>query len=331
MEVLHEDIIGTGPYAEEVRNALSVGRTSDDIQTGTLAFAQRLEKETAAGRYIPGGIPVHAKYGMGLYTGRDTRIASNAIGRVVQKAFTQFYAKPEAMFGSTPAWRQLTAKYEARLVAMGYDSSGRTAWRAPAAQGEVSDMFFKIGAHTSGEFFVQNISPFFPAWREVTDTWLLKILARIGGGHRGIGGAYLLNRGRVLLDGMTHMGLIEEGPDGRRRMNIPLLSPAIGALYSAIAPGDQEYDFNFSFSSMFGLLPFPDIDAENWTEQLRVRCSPASAASTASAHRPWPTGSWTAPGPAGRRTLPTSWPSTASVTSAATGRRRGPASRSSPA
>ena len=176
---LHEDIIGTGPFAEEVRNALSVGRTSDDIQTGTLAFAQRLEKETAAGRYIPGGIPVHAKYGMGLYTGRDTRIASNAIGRVVQKAFTQFYAKPEAMFGASPRG---AVDREVRGAAGSHGLRLERAHRmaSAAAQGEVSDMFFKIGAHTSGEFFVQNISPFFPAWREVTDTWLLKILAKSG-------------------------------------------------------------------------------------------------------------------------------------------------------
>ena len=266
---LHTDLVGSGEFAEDMGRLLGGGKLSDGTQAGTLAFSNKMKAEVAAGRWIPGVTEVHAKYGQGLYAGRTTQVARSKVGDAVQAAFRQFYGRPEAAMGRVPAFRQLATKYQRRLVNMGYDSERAHRIASAAAQEDVASMFFKIGAHTSGEYMVQNLSPFFPAYREVTSTWLLKLPQRISGGNWPVGAAYLTQRGRVLLDGLTEMGVIEEGPDGRKRIHIPFLSPALGSLVSAVMPGSQDYgDYDFSFTSMFGLLPVPGLDAKTWTEAL---------------------------------------------------------------
>lgn len=265
---IQKDMVGTGDFSTEMRRLLAGGRLTDGTEAGTIALANRIENEVKNGRYFfgAGGGTVHAKYGQGL-----TMVGEQAARSFPTKArdwlFSSFYQTPEEVLGRIPAWRQLSTKYYKELIAQKYPEELAHAIASTSAQREVADLFFKIGAHTSGEFMVRNLSPFFPAWREVTDTWLIKLPERIGGGGRlgrVVGYPYLLNRARLLMDVAKQVGIVETGPDGRLR--IP--TGPVGQVMSALIPGDTEYEFNLSFSSLFGILPAPSLDGGTWAEQV---------------------------------------------------------------
>jgi len=261
---LNEDLVGTGDYSESVR-ALLLGATGPDGEAvGSVALANRLKLNAQTGRWYPGVHDVHGKYAVGLDS--VARPDVNALTRLNDAMFKKLYGWPEKRLGRLPAYRQMAQQDFERLVAMGYPEETAHAIARASSMRKTSDIFFKIGAHTSGEWMMKNISPFFPAWREVTDTWLLRIPQRLGGGSRIIGTAYMARRANLLFDALTHFGVITTGPDGKHRLGLPFLNP----LVQFLLPGDEEVNVTASVDSLFGVIPFPSLDPGKWTDQINA-------------------------------------------------------------
>ena len=259
---INEDLIGTGDYADSVRALLRGGVGPDGEAVGSVALANRLKLNAQTGKWFPGVHDVHGKYAAGLDV--VARPTQSVVTRFNDWMFRAFYGWPEKKLGRLPAYRQLAQRNFERLTAMGYPEKTAHEIARASAMRETSRLFFRIGAHTSGEWAMRNISPFFPAWREVTNTWLMRIPERLGGGSRILGTAYMLRRADLMYNVMTHMGIIQKGPDGKLRIGLPFLNP----LVNAIMPGDEEFNVSASFDSLFGILPFPSLDADSWRDQV---------------------------------------------------------------
>ena len=247
-----DDLIGDGPDALLVREAILSGKikVGDDVlAVGTREFGDWLKEAQAAGRWRSRVDRVRAGYTEALVTDP----AATIFGRSRDWFFRWVYAKPEIFLARAPLYRQLGVRFYKKYKAIGYGETAAYKTAQAEAARRTSDYMFKIGAHTSGEFAMRNLSPFFPAWRELAATWISRVPQSLGGGNRLLGGVFLLRRADIFAEVMKDVGVIQVNEEGQYIIPVPFL----GSIMQAIT-GNEDFEVEIPVSSLFGLLPFPD-------------------------------------------------------------------------
>src|SRR3972149_6668963 len=84
------------------------------------------------------------------------------------------------------------------------------------------------GPRPSREWFLKNINPFFPAYRELASTWLHRIPMRVGEGIWGVGALALTRRADIWLDFFTNLGIIQKDARGKLIVPIPGIDSLVG-------------------------------------------------------------------------------------------------------
>lgn len=254
-----DQYMGTGPGADKVREAIRAGRITgpkgEVFKIGTSDSNDELARMYRTKEWTPGTRYINATDTMLMQPGVDVAKLLSGKGIRGGKGIRELYFKwiyswPDKKLSRMPMWTQAFEKEFARLKNIGY-SDILAARRAKfvAAQ-NVSNHMFRLGVHTSGENFLHNISPFFPAWRELSTTWLSKIPQRLGGGSRLLGGVFLSKRADLFINAGFQSGILEYDQDGKLLVDLGFTK--------------------FKLSTLAGILPVPSLDEGlNFVERVR--------------------------------------------------------------
>ncbi len=272
--------IGTGPGAEYLRVAMQRGAVvvgGETYRAGTVEFAGLLNKMYQEGDWVPGATQLARA--SGDYLPHARVVGAQFWHDFRDGVFGVIYSKPDLALARSPVWRQMAAREYRNLLRRGYnpDTALRLA-RSSAARG-VSDLMFTIGAKTTGEHFLRNLMPFFPAYREIADTWGLRVPLRLGSGLGtgvtawGLGSITLARRADVWLQAFESTGIIQRDQNG-----VPVVPiPGWGAITQLFTGQKADFSGQFDVKSLAGLFPAPtdlftkDEQGEylSWHERLR--------------------------------------------------------------
>jgi hypothetical protein len=244
-------LIGTGEGADLVRTAIKRGEVNIDgknYRVGTSDFAEKLQDMAESGRWQPGTQYMNRSAGDYLPLQRETGLT-----QFRDRLFSTFYSAPDLALSRSPMYRQMATREFKNLLGRGYSADkARRLAQARAARG-TADMMFTIGAKTSGEYFLKNINPFFPAYRELATTWLKRVPLRIGEGHWGLGAAALVRRADIWTDFFKDLGVLQQDEQGKSFVPLPFFAPLV-RLVTGI---DAEFNVKTGVESFAGILPMP--------------------------------------------------------------------------
>jgi hypothetical protein len=269
-------VIGDGPGARKIRDAILSGRMPIDgkdvnllpavnrnrktgramTEDGNL-FADEMARMRESGEWKPQiyQFPRH----WGDYLPPDKQELGNILKWASDRLFEFSYARPDAYFGRSPLYRQMAAREFSRLKKLGWDDDrAKAAAEIYGARG-VADILFTIGANTSADHFIRSASPFFPAWKELAETWLVKIPSDLGGGgFTGwmVSAPALVNRFDAWTDFFKDTGILYNDA-GNWRVKMGFMTPMIKAF-----TGLDVDTASTSLESLGGVLPLPTIDVD---------------------------------------------------------------------
>lgn len=243
---------------------------TDDVQL----IGEQLLKWFEAKTFKPEALQIARRANDYIPMGETLKRGS--LSDVTDFLFATFYAKPDLLVGRLPLARQIASREFRRLRKLGWSIGGATQAARVYAARQTADMLFTIGVNTSADHFLRAIMPFFPAWKELSITWLAKIPARLGGG-----GAYgwlfgmptLVRRTQAMLDLLVESGLVYH--DGTSwRIKFGWLKPVVKLL-----TGREMDSVTISAESLFSLLPAPSFEPGEpfWKGMLPSLGAPAGA------------------------------------------------------
>jgi hypothetical protein len=175
-------------------------------------------------------------------------------------SFRTFYGSPDKVLGRQPLARQVASREYSRLINLGFDEESAKIGAQVHAARQTADMLFTIGASSSGDMWLKSTMPFFPAWKELAETWLYKVPQALGGGGRIgwlAGAPALAARVRAWTTFFKDSGIAYED-NGTWRVKIPFM----GDMFKAIS-GMNVDDISFSVDSVTSLLPVPSLNSED--------------------------------------------------------------------
>lgn len=248
-----QQMIGEGPGADKIRAAIRRGSAEFDgevITAGTSEFADAIERMYHAGEWAPQStfLPAHAAEYLPW-----SRRAQHGLIRFRDFMFRNFYTRPDLAFSRSALYRQMAKREFRNRVRRGYSpANAARGAQAYAARG-TADYMFTLGAKTSGEYFLRNISPFFPAFRELATTWLKRVPQAMGGGSWLLGAGLVARRGDVWLDFFKNQGWVRE--DERGNLFVPI--PGLAEFTSFVTGADVKFVAETPLESIAGLLPNP--------------------------------------------------------------------------
>ncbi len=244
-------MIGQGAGADIIRTALRRGQVNIDgelVRVGTADFAEALQRMADRGDWIPGTTKLNRASGDYLPIGRVP-----ALSKFKDKMFRLFYSAPDLALSRSPLYRQIGARHYRNLIRIGYKPENALRIARSHAARSTAEMMFTIGAKTSGEYFLRNISPFFPAYRELATTWLKRIPMRIGEGHWALGSAALIRRADIWQQFFQDLGIVRKDDEGNMDVPIPFMNPVV----KMFTGQDTEYSVTAPLESFAGVLPVP--------------------------------------------------------------------------
>ena len=197
-----------------------------------------------AAHYMP---PDHGSILRNLSKGRDW-------------AFEHFYARPDLKFGRRPLARQIAAREYTRLTKLGWSPAQATEQARVFGARQTADILFTIGANSSADYFARGLMPFFPAWKELARTWLVKVPTTMGGGGLAgwaVGAAALSQRVDAWVHFFEDTGITYKD-GGQWRVKAPFLAPIVEKL-----TGLEGIDTSFSVDSFTSLLPVPSASEDD--------------------------------------------------------------------
>ena len=240
-EYIADELAATGK--ETVGTSFSVG---------TEQFADELARLHKAGEYMP------PQFVNGNAVESVIADKQHLAARFRDFMFKQFYSRPDVYLSRGPMFRQAAAREYDRLRGLGWGEkraeSAATAWAAEQTSGWMYD----LASRTSGQYFLRNVMPFFPAFQELGGVWLKRLpTQRGGGGFAGwaTGSAFFAHKADALLSFFEDLGMVQRDANGEYSFGIPQLDSAWRAL-----TGDQGAQLRFRAESITGMLPFPKFN-----------------------------------------------------------------------
>lgn len=261
------DHIGSGAGAERIRNALAnEGWTvynGKRVKIGSKGFTNMLDDLTARGEWVP----------------RTKRIPSAAFAFVPADKpaalrnlrdwiYRWCYTKLDLAASRSPLYRTLAQREFRNLRASGYDVAEATTLAGKVAAERTADIMFEIGAHTTGEHFLKTTMPFFPAWRELADTYLFRLpgqIGKIGSAEDasrflkvtgwGLGSVELAHRVNLIHDAALATGLLRHDAEGN--LEVPIGFSWVNALMNGVLGTDVPMLTSTDVQSSFGIFPIP--------------------------------------------------------------------------
>lgn len=241
-----------------------LGKKHIDTATGKVlhddpyVLADHLWERYKRGEWKPDVFEFPAHYADYLAMGDRTK--QTIARRVSDLMFEKFYQNPDLRFSRRPLFRQIASREYDRLRRIGFsEKRAQEAARVYGAR-RTADIMFTIGANSSADYFLRSMMPFFPAWKELSETWLLKIPKEISGGGTPLHWATgLLATGRKVdgyLDLIKSTGIIEND-NGVWRVKVPLLHNVLNAITGGSWDG-----VSFSAESLASLFPTPALSED---------------------------------------------------------------------
>ena len=247
------------------------------ITLGTQEFADALGELKTAGMWKPmlSSIPTH---------GVDFVPSATSWGRFKDFMYRWGYSKPDVAASRGPLFRTIATRDYRYMMSIGYDHTAALAIAQEHAARQTAAIMFEIGGHTSGEHFIRNVAPFFPAWRELAKTWMVKIPSSLGGLSDsglplvrllgwGMGEVRIARRASIVASAAKQAGLYRTDSRGDIVIRFPIVGDVINAALGLI-PGLDGVEFipeEFPLKSLFGIFPIPtDImnNEKTWSERL---------------------------------------------------------------
>jgi hypothetical protein len=229
-----------------------------NYKLGTQEFAEKLKELDGS---LVAGVPVRWRTAVqevplnsSLYASAEkSNLAQRAANSVLRTTFT----KPDLAASRSPMFRQVASREYNSLIGYGYSVENAHRIASERAAGIVADHMFELGMHTPGEVFWRNLNPFFPAWRELFSTWLIRIPQKLGGAENAglawsIGMTALTRRVSAGISALMAGGFMERNPDGELVFNV----------------GDSE----IPVQSIAGIFPLPlnlGDTSKTWPERLQ--------------------------------------------------------------
>jgi len=249
-----QQLIGTGPGADLVRVALRQGRVKIDgevLTIGSEEFAAALGKMFDDGRWVPGTGEVRVSEG--VYLPPERLAAAREVRDII---FHYGYAVLDLAASRSPLWRQLGAREYRNLIRLGYSPERALNMAYASAARRTADVMFNIGANSPGDYFLRNINPFFPAYRELAETWLLRVPMRIGAGAWPLGAAALARRADIWMDFFKQMGVVKTNDENQNYITAPFIAPLV-RLFGGGAATEEGLEVTSLLDSLAGLFPAP--------------------------------------------------------------------------
>jgi hypothetical protein len=182
---------------------------------GSKQFIEKLKELETEKRWFPvaGRVPMDAN----LYAPAER---AGTVRNVANAGLRKMFTEPDIMLSRHPMFAQIARREYNTLVGYGYDAERAYKISTERAAVQVADHLFELGVHTPAEVFWKNLNPFFPAWRELFTTWLLRVPMKLGGAeNRGlawaIGATALSRRIDAAVTGLEAGGFMEENSDGQ--------------------------------------------------------------------------------------------------------------------
>jgi len=225
------------------------GRT---YRVGTRDFADLLEDFAQRGQWQPRLTWVSPNAAVYLPTD-----GHGGLQQMVDTVFRTVYTKPDLALSRSNLYRQVAKRQFDTLMSLGYPAGEAYEIAKVRGAARVADIMFELGVHTPSETLLRNLNPFFPAWRELFTTWLIRIPTRLGGAETAglawaLGATALTRRVQAGMEFMFNMGAISRNDEGELVFHL----------------GSGE----IAFRSLFGIFPVP-VDILNgdltWDERLQ--------------------------------------------------------------
>ena len=269
-------VIGKGPGAKQVLGAAKSGRIKVgdktfqirdtreiDLKTGKTVvddseeLADELLRMYRAGEWKPDVYQFPGSWADYMPPSRG-----NILGQLKKAsdwAFHNFYARPDLALGRKPLARQIASREYDRLRKLGYSKDGAEEAARIYGARQTADLLFTIGANSSADYWLRSFMPFFPAWKELAATWLVKIPRDVGGGGVTgwvVGAPAVARRIDAWVDFFVDTGIVHKEGD-QWRVNIPG-----GEKIVELFTGMPNQELSFSADSLTSLLPTPSMDAD---------------------------------------------------------------------
>lgn len=134
----------------------------------------------------------------------------NAWNRGIAAALNFLGSKPTNYLNRAPAFKFFYRRERERLLSIGVadDLADQGARRYGIEQ--VGRLLYDASERTATDVLVRNLIPFFPAWKEVLQRWLVTIPAEMGWG---VGHAVMARRAKLLFDALLDEGVIGRSKD----------------------------------------------------------------------------------------------------------------------
>lgn len=255
-------LIGQGTAAERIRDALRSGRYADEsgkaFDLGSAEFAEELKRIVDDGQWAPDAKVLAIRENEYMYAGVNERLSG--LRSMRDGVFKLFYTGIDKAVARQPLWRGLARREYNRLISLGWKPERAKKAAEALAYRQTADMLYRIGETTSGHHFARNISPFLPAFQELTTTWAYRIPKEMGAGFLAPGWARLARKVDVYMDFFKQSGMVktrtttnpETGEvEEEYYTEIPVLSHMFSKMFGA------NIQATASLESFTGILPDP--------------------------------------------------------------------------
>jgi hypothetical protein len=231
-----------------MKNGRMTNLAGDVVEADTQEFAEELARLHKTGEWNPTALDLPASQWEFQVTN-----PVNYLSEFRDKMFNAFYTKPDVAMARAPLYRSMAAKEYRRLTSLGWRHDRAIEGAQAFAARRVSDMLYRIGETSMAHHWLRNIAPFFPAFQELTTTWLYRVPKSMGGGFYTLGAARLARKADIFLDFFKNMGIVERDENGELYVSVPVL----GSLVSAITGSPVPLRARASLTSFTGVLPDP--------------------------------------------------------------------------